>query len=122
VGTVGLLISGIFAFRRGFQEATALAVLIPAAYAINNMLSAFGSGVFDRYQARVTWLFSLAGMLIIIQLIESSPNKSLSGRVRPGGNATQGASEVDKDLHGMEPTTVNPFRRRLARSSMLASR
>jgi hypothetical protein len=36
-----------------------------------------------------TWLFALAGMLIIIQLIESSPNKSLSGRVRPGGgNAT----------------------------------
>ena len=29
-------------------EATALAILVPAAYAINNTLSAFGSGVFDR--------------------------------------------------------------------------
>jgi hypothetical protein len=115
IATVGLLISGIFAFRRGFQEAIALAILIPAAYAINNTLSAFGSGVFDRYQARVTWLFSLAAMLIIIQLIESSPNKSLSGRVRPGGgNATQGASEVGKDLHTMQSATVNLFRRRSA--------
>jgi hypothetical protein len=40
IATVALLISGIFAFRRGFQEATALAMLIPAGYAINNTLSA----------------------------------------------------------------------------------
>jgi hypothetical protein len=78
IAAVGLLISGIFAFRRGFQEATALAILIPAAYAINNTLSAFGSGVFDRYQARVTWLFALAGMLIIIQLAEFAKNRSMS--------------------------------------------
>jgi Na+/phosphate symporter len=50
-------------------------MLIPAGYAINNTLSAFASGIFDRYQARVTWLFALAGMLIIIQLIESSPEQ-----------------------------------------------
>jgi hypothetical protein len=75
IAAVGLLISGIFAFRRGFQEATALAILVPAAYAINNTLSAFGSGVFDRYQARVTWLFALAGMLIIIQLAEFEKNR-----------------------------------------------
>ena len=85
IAAVGLLISSIFAFRRGFQEATALAILIPAAYAINNTICAFGSGVYDRYQARVTWLFALAAMLIIIQLIESNPNKSMSRRVRPGG-------------------------------------
>jgi len=108
IATVGLLISGIFAFRRGLQEATVLAILVPAAYAINNTLCAFASGISDRYQARVTWLFALAVMLIIIQLIESSPNKSLSGRVRSGGgNATQGASEVVKDLHTMQSATVN---------------
>jgi hypothetical protein len=78
IAAIGLLISGIFAFRRGFQEATALAILIPAAYAINNTLSAFGSGVFDRYQARVTWLFALAGMLIIIQLAEFDKSRSMS--------------------------------------------
>ena len=86
IATVGLLISGIFAFRRGLQEATVLAILVPAAYAINNTLCAFASGISDRYQARVTWLFALAGMLIIIQLFESSRNKSLSGG-RPSGNA-----------------------------------
>jgi hypothetical protein len=78
IAAVGLLISGIFAFRRGFREATALAILVPASYAINNTLSAFGSGVFDRYQARVTWLFALAGMLIIIQLAEFEKNRSMS--------------------------------------------
>ena len=114
IAAVGLLISGIFAFRRGFQEATALAILIPAAYVINNTLSAFGSGVYDRYQARVTWLFALATMLIIIQLIESNPSKSMSRRVRPGRGATQGASEVGKDLHSMQSATVNLFRRRSA--------
>jgi hypothetical protein len=88
IAAVGLLISGILAFRRGFQEATALAILVPAAYAINNTLCAFASGVQDRYQARVTWLFALAGLLIIIQLIESNPNKSMFRKVRPGGGAT----------------------------------
>jgi hypothetical protein len=78
IAAIGLLISGIFAFRHGFQEATALAIVIPAAYAINNTLSAFGSGVFDRYQAMVTWLFALAGMLIIIQLAEFKKNRSMS--------------------------------------------
>jgi hypothetical protein len=78
IAAIGLLISGIFAFRRRFREATALAILIPAAYAINNTLSAFGSGVFDRYQARVTWLFALPGMLIIIQLAEFEKNRSMS--------------------------------------------
>jgi hypothetical protein len=114
IAAVGLLISGIFAFRRGFQEATALAILIPAAYAINNTLCAFGSGVYDRYQARVTWLFALAAMLIIIQLIESNPNKSMSRRVRPGRGATQGASEIGKDLHSIQSATVKLFRRRSA--------
>ena len=49
-----------------------------------------GNPGYDRYQARVTWLLALAGMLIIIQLTESSPNKSLSGRVRPGGGNDAG--------------------------------
>jgi hypothetical protein len=75
IAALGLLISGIFAFRRRFREATALAILVPAAYAINNALSAFASGVFDRYQARITWLFALAGMLIIIQLTEFGKNR-----------------------------------------------
>jgi hypothetical protein len=80
IAAVGLLISGIVAFRRGFQESTALAVLVAAAYAINNTLSAFGSGVFDRYQARVTWLFAFAGVLIMIELIASEKTGShLSG-------------------------------------------
>jgi hypothetical protein len=89
IAAVGLLISGILAFRRGFQEATALAILVPAAYAINNTLCAFASGVWHRYQARVTWLFALAALLIIIQLIESNPNRSMFRKVRPGGSARE---------------------------------
>jgi hypothetical protein len=42
-----------------FSTATALAILVPAAYAINNTLSAFGSGVFDR--ASVAGAFHAAG-------------------------------------------------------------
>ena len=79
IAAVALLISGIVAFRRGFPEATALAILVPAAYAINNTLSAFGSGVFDRYQARVTWLFAFAAVLIIIELVESEKTGSHIG-------------------------------------------
>jgi hypothetical protein len=83
IAALGLLISGIFAFRRRFREATALAILVPAAYAINNALSAFASGVFDRYQARITWLFALAGMLIIIQVGRSPRAHRLNLGTRP---------------------------------------
>jgi hypothetical protein len=65
---VALLIAGIAAFRRGARDAIALAILVPAAFVANNALCAFLSGVYDRYQARVTWLFALAALLIICEL------------------------------------------------------
>ena len=86
---VGLLILGILLFDAGSGKRRHSPFFMTGAYAIKNTLSALGSGVFDRYQARVTWLFALAGMLIAIQLIDSNPNKSMPTRVRPSEDGTQ---------------------------------
>ena len=69
---MAVLFAEIPAFRRGLHEATALAVLLSAAYVTNNALCAFSSGVFDRYQARITWLFALAALLIFFALARST--------------------------------------------------
>jgi hypothetical protein len=63
-----LLGGGLLAYRSGLVEPVALAILISAGFLINSAQSAIVSGVFDRYQARVTWLFPLAALLIIGKL------------------------------------------------------
>jgi hypothetical protein len=66
-----LLAAALLAFRSGLLQPVALAVLVSAGFVINSAQSAIIAGVFDRYQARVTWLFPLAALLIIGNLISS---------------------------------------------------
>jgi hypothetical protein len=74
-----LLAVGLLAFRFRLLEAVALAILVSSGFVINCAQSAFVAGVFDRYQARVTWLFALAALLIIGKLIRSGRGEVHSG-------------------------------------------
>jgi hypothetical protein len=76
VAIVALMTAGLAAFHRRLQEPTALAVVVALGFIINNAVCALGSGVFDRYQARVSWLFLLSSMLIAFQLCQVSNNRA----------------------------------------------
>ena len=65
---LALLIAGFCAFRRRLAEAFSLGVFVAAALVINNVLCALGSGVHDRYQARVTWLVAFSALLVFASL------------------------------------------------------
>ena len=65
---LALLIAGVCAFRRRLAEALSLGIFVAAAVVINNVLCALGSGVHDRYQARVTWLVAFSALLIFASL------------------------------------------------------
>jgi hypothetical protein len=65
---LALLIAAVCAFRRRLAEALSLGIFVAAAVVINNVLCALGSGVHDRYQARVTWLVAFSALLIFASL------------------------------------------------------
>ena len=57
---LALLIAVSCAVRRRLVDTLPLALFVTVAVVINNVLCAAGSGVHDRYQARVTWLVALS--------------------------------------------------------------
>jgi hypothetical protein len=83
------LTAGLFALRRGLWEAAALVVLVFVFFVANAVLCSFASGVFDRYQARITWLFPLAALLTVCSLKRSRFAHELS---RLSFNTTQPSS------------------------------
>ena len=66
---LALLIAGVCAFRRRLAEALSLGFFVTAAVVINNVICALGSGVHDRYQARVTWLVAFSALLIFAAFV-----------------------------------------------------
>jgi hypothetical protein len=74
---LALLIAGVCAFRRRLAEALSLGVFVAAAVVINNVLCALGSGVHDRYQARVTWLVAFSALLIFASLRRQTETSGL---------------------------------------------
>jgi hypothetical protein len=71
LAVIGLLATGFFALRRGPPELSSIGPFVLAALVVNNVLCAVGSGVFDRYQARVTWLVALAALLLAGRLLRA---------------------------------------------------
>jgi hypothetical protein len=81
---MALLGLGFCAYRRRLGDALSLAIFVAAAVMINNVLCALGSGVHDRYQARVTWLVALSVLLIFARLRRESMAAGFE-RARPHG-------------------------------------
>jgi len=63
-----MLMSGLLCLRRGLKEPAGFAILVCVFFVANAVLCSFASGVFDRYQARMTWLFPLAALLTVLSL------------------------------------------------------
>jgi hypothetical protein len=74
-----MLTAGLFALRRGLWEAVGLVVLVFVFFVTNAVLCGFASGVFDRYQARMTWLFPLAALLTVCSLKRSASSDGMLG-------------------------------------------
>jgi hypothetical protein len=68
---VALLVTGLWASRRGITEGISLAFFVTCAVIINNVICAVGSGVNERYQARVTWLVAFSALLIFARLLRA---------------------------------------------------
>ena len=62
----------VLAFRRQMAEPACLAVLIAGGFFGNALLTSAASGVFDRYQARLSWLFLAGGVLIWARLRDAA--------------------------------------------------
>ena len=69
---VTLIFAGVSAARRGLLEGVSLVLFVSCALLINNVICALGSGVNDRYQARVTWLVALSALLIFARLVRTT--------------------------------------------------
>jgi hypothetical protein len=86
---VVLLAAGIWALRRGLTEVVSFGLFVVAAFVINNALCAVGSGVFDRYQARVTWLIAFSALLVVAQALRSNDGSRShpreEARISPSG-------------------------------------
>ena len=56
------------ALRRQMVEPACLAIIVACGFIGNALLTSAASGVFDRYQARLSWLFLAAGVLVWARL------------------------------------------------------
>jgi hypothetical protein len=56
------------AVRRQMAEPASLAIIVACGFIGNALLTSAASGVFDRYQARLSWLFLAAGVLVWARL------------------------------------------------------
>ena len=80
VAVLALLTSTLYALRRGVRDAISLSVFVVLAFAINNVVCSVGSGLADRYVARVTWLLPLCAILIVARLFridEARPSRDV---------------------------------------------
>lgn len=73
VSLLGLLAGTLLAWRRGWADLLSFNALVLAGIAANVLVCAVGSGVFDRYQTRVTWLVPLAAVLVAMRMAQSLP-------------------------------------------------
>jgi hypothetical protein len=64
------------AVRRQMVEPACLAILIVCGFLGNALLTSAASGGFDRYQARLSWLFLAAGVLVWARLRDAAVTAS----------------------------------------------
>jgi hypothetical protein len=73
---LGLVIGCILAYKRGSLELLALPLFVTSAFIINAVVCGVTSGVFDRYQARVSWLLVLSAIILWVGLLASQRRAS----------------------------------------------
>jgi hypothetical protein len=66
----------VLAVRRQMVKPACLAILVVCGFLGNALLTSAASGVFDRYQARVSWLFLAAGVLVWARLRDAAVTAS----------------------------------------------
>jgi hypothetical protein len=70
--SLAIVIGGmIFAAWYRRPEPVALGALVLGGFAVNTVLCAVASGVFDRYQSRVSWLLPFAAVLLVGRLVDA---------------------------------------------------
>jgi hypothetical protein len=105
---LALLVTGFCAFRSRLVEAVSLGLFVSAALLINNVLCAVGSGVHDRYQARVTWLVALSAMLIFLRLLRETqgagvaPLRADDANLSAGGRSGQTGKAASREKPPLE--------------------
>jgi hypothetical protein len=87
---LALLIAGVCAFRRRLAKALSLGIFVAAAVVINNVLCALGSGVHDRYQARVTWLVAFSALLVFASLRRQTATGVVASRANDAASPAIG--------------------------------
>ena len=68
IEALAMILLSAYALRRGDRNAAALGAVIVCGYLGNALLTALAVGVFDRYQARVSWLFPFGAILLAASL------------------------------------------------------
>lgn len=69
---------GLFAARRRDRQNAALAAIMIAGVLGNTLLCTAVSGVYDRYQARVTWLLPMAVFVIVSSLVAKGKTRNVT--------------------------------------------
>ena len=68
ISLLGFVWFSVLALRRQMVEPACLAIITVCGFFGNALLTSAASGVFDRYQARLSWLFLAAGVLVWARL------------------------------------------------------
>lgn len=71
-----LVFGAAVAWRNQWADLLAFDVLITAGILANTFICAAGSGVFDRYQTRVTWLIPFAAAVFVLRWLQCSQSSS----------------------------------------------
>ncbi len=74
---LALLAGSFIAWGKRWTDVLSFNALVLAGATANVVVCAVGSGVFDRYQTRVTWLIPLAAVLTALRLAASRPAAGL---------------------------------------------
>jgi hypothetical protein len=83
ISLLGFVWFSVFALRRQMIEPACLAIITVCGFLGNALLTSAASGVFDRYQARLSWLFLAAGVLVWARLREASRRSPQALRQAP---------------------------------------
>jgi hypothetical protein len=82
----GLLLATLWAWRRGTAVIAPFAAVVLFAFLVNAAMCGFSSGVWDRYQARLSWLIVFAFVLTCaVQLTGASHQLSPPNARERGG-------------------------------------
>lgn len=78
-----VITAGAWAARSRWNDLAALTLLIVSGIAVNTVVCAVLSGVYGRYQYRVTWLLPFIAMVLIFRILESRSEEKEAKQLQP---------------------------------------